>query len=96
MAADLKDLALDLTWSWEPRIQRFFEVLDPQLWKETNQNPVLLLNRLDDQGVAERLQQPEVAQALEAAQAALRQYRDRRPPFLDARAPLLVGYFSLE
>jgi starch phosphorylase len=96
VAADLKDLALDLTWSWEPRILRFFEALDPQLWKETNQNPVLLLNRLGDAGIAEALKRPEVAQALEAAQAALREYRDRRPPFLDARAPLLVGYFSLE
>ncbi|TMF84121.1 MAG: glycosyltransferase family 1 protein [Chloroflexi bacterium] len=96
MSADLKDLALDLTWSWEPRITRLFEVLDPELWRETGQNPIALLNRLGDEGMAAAVERPEVAAALDAARTAIREHRDRMPPFLDARAPLVVGYFSLE
>jgi starch phosphorylase len=96
VSADLKDLALDLTWSWEPRITRLFEVLDPELWRETGQNPIALLNRLGEDGTSAALERPEVAAALDAARTAIREHRDRMPPFLDARAPLVVGYFSLE
>src|SRR6266542_3992436 len=34
--------------------------------------------------------------ALGEAQAAYREYYDRHPPFMDARAPLVIAYFSLE
>src|SRR5690348_15820017 len=94
--SELRDLALDLTWSWEPRITRLFDGLDPELWKETGQNPIALLYRLGEAGQDAALAKPEVAAALEEARAAIREHRDRRPPFLDARAPLVVGYFSLE
>lgn len=96
MLAELKSLALDLTWSWEPSIQALFEALEPALWAETAHNPIILLARLGEDGVAERLAHPEVAAALETARAAIREWRDRRPPFMDAGAPLVIGYFSLE
>jgi Protein of unknown function (DUF3417) len=41
----LKELAFDLTWTWEPRIQAAFEALDPELWEESGHNPVVLLAR---------------------------------------------------
>ena len=71
-------------------------MLDPELWRETGQNPIALLNRLGDEGMAAAVERPEVAAALDAARTAIREHRDRMPPFLDARAPLVVGYFSLE
>ncbi len=96
VASELGALALDLTWTWEPRIQRFFEALEPALWRETAHNPVVLLNRLGAEGVERALERPEVKDALQDAQRALGWWRDLMPPFLDARAPLVVGYFSLE
>src|SRR5581483_4794861 len=65
VASELGALALDLTWTWEPRIQRFFEVLEPALWRETPHNPVVLLNRLGAEGVERALERPEVKDALQ-------------------------------
>jgi starch phosphorylase len=93
---ELRDIALDLTWTWEPRIRALFEALDPDLWDRSAHNPVVLLARLGDDGIRAALDRPDVRQALEQARAALRQYRSRQPAPLDAGAPLLVGYFSLE
>jgi starch phosphorylase len=92
----LRDLALDLTWTWEPRIRRAFEVLDPTLWAETGGNPTLVLARLGPDGLERALAWPEVRAAIEDAIAASRQYHERKPAFHDAGAALSVGYFSLE
>ena len=93
---ELRSLALDLTWTWDPSIRQLFPALDPQLWEETHHNPVELLARLGADGVEEAAARTEVLKCLEEARAAQNARRARRPPFYDARAPLLVGYFSLE
>ena len=96
MLEELNRLAHDLLWTWQPRIEALFRSLDPELWAATRQNPVLLLSRLGEEGVNAALQQEEVKQALEAARADHREYYGRHPRFMDAKAPLIVGYFSLE
>jgi len=93
---ELNQFAHDLLWTWEPRIEGLFQALNSELWESTRQNPVLLLAQLGEQGIAEALEREEVRVALEQARAAYREYYDRRPPFMDARAPMVVGYFSLE
>jgi len=93
---ELNQFAHDLLWTWQPRIEGVFQALSPELWESTRQNPVLLLTQLGDQGVAEALERDEVKRALEDARAAYREYYDRRPPFMDARAPMVIAYFSLE
>jgi glycogen phosphorylase len=93
---ELNDIALDLTWTWEPRIRALFEALDPGLWESSAHNPVVLLARLGDDGVRRALEQPGAQEALDLARTALREYRSRQPVPLDARAPLRIGYFSLE
>src|SRR5487761_1962637 len=93
---ELKDFALDLLWTWQPRIENLFRTLDPELWESTRQNPVLLLARLGGEGVARACEREEVRAALEEARAARGEYYDRQPRFMDAKAPLAVAYFSLE
>jgi starch phosphorylase len=93
---ELNQFALDLLWTWQPRIEAVFRALDPELWKATRQNPVLLLSRLGEDGVQRALEREEVRQAFEGARAAYREYYDRHPRFMDAKAPLFVAYFSLE
>jgi len=93
---ELHTLALDLTWSWDPRIRALFAALDPDLWEKSAHNPAALLARLGREGVERALDQRSVQDALQTARAAYHEHKDRRQPFLDARAPLLVGYFSLE
>jgi len=93
---ELNQFACDLLWTWQPRIEALFRALDPKLWEATRQNPVQLLAQLGDEGIAQALEREEVRQALEGARAARREYYERHPPFMDAKAPLVIGYFSLE
>jgi starch phosphorylase len=44
--ARLHELALDLSWTWNPA-RDVFRQLDYRLWQQTNHNPVLMLRRLD-------------------------------------------------
>jgi len=93
---ELQTLALNLRWGWEPRIRRVFEALSPQLWEEVRHNPIALLARLGPDGVEAAARKEGFAALLEDARAAVREHRERNPPFYDAKAPLLIGYFSLE
>jgi glycogen phosphorylase len=93
---ELNKLALDLLWTWQPRIQAFFRTLDPEMWEQTRQNPVLLLKQLGEEGIADALKRDDVKRTLDDARAAYRQYYERNPQFLDAHAPLVIAYFSLE
>ena len=93
---ELRQLAENLRWTWDERLRRVFALLDPEGWEETRHNPVALLERLQPEDVAAALERPEVAAALDVARAAAREHDERQPPFYDARAPLLIGYFSLE
>src|SRR6202521_5705356 len=93
---ELKEFALDLLWTWQPRIENLFRTLDPEVWESTRQNPILLLSQLGDAGVARACERPDVIAALADARAARREYYDRNPRFMDAKAPLVIGYFSLE
>src|SRR5215468_9226472 len=51
--ARLPELAANLFFSWHRPIRALFEDLDPELWKQTNGNPRLVLRCLD-QGALER------------------------------------------
>src|SRR2546422_445191 len=93
---ELNQFAYDLLWTWQPRIEALFRALDPDLWKSTRENPVLLLSQLGEQGVQRACEREEVLQAFEGARAAYREYYDRNPRFMDAQAPLAIAYFSLE
>jgi starch phosphorylase len=93
---ELKEFALDLLWTWQPRIESLFRSIDPALWESTRQNPVLLLSQLGEEGVARACERPDVQAALADARTARREYYERNPRFMDAKAPLMVAYFSLE
>ena len=96
MVEELNTLAYDLLWTWQPRIQALFQALDPQLWKSTRENPVLLLNQLGEDGIRRACEREDVRRAFDDARAAYRDYYDRHPRFYDAKAPMAIAYFSLE
>ena len=96
MREELNQFAYDLLWTWQPRIEALFRTLDPELWKATRENPVLLLNQLGADGVEHAFEREEVQRAFIDAQAAYRAYYDRHPRFMDAHAPMAIAYFSLE
>src|SRR5690349_17473572 len=93
---ELNQLAYDLLWTWQPRIEAFFRALDPELWESTRENPVIVLGQLGEQGVQKACERDDVRRALEDARAAYHDYYNRHPRFMDAQAPLAIAYFSLE
>ena len=42
----LSELARNIWWSWNYEATELFRDLEPALWKEVGQNPVLLLERM--------------------------------------------------
>ena len=44
----LDELSANFFWSWRPHGTALFRDLDPNLWEECEQNPRLLLSRIDD------------------------------------------------
>src|ERR1051326_1617676 len=52
----LRELSFNLWWTWEPAARRLFRELDPELWNETNHNPVRML-QLSRQSRLEELAQ---------------------------------------
>ena len=96
MVDELNTFAYDLLWTWQPRIQAVFEALDPQLWKSTRENPVLVLNQLGEDGIRRACEREDVRLAFDDARAAYREYYERHPRFYDAKAPMAIAYFSLE
>ena len=96
MFEELNTFAYDLLWTWQPRIENLFRVLDPALWKATRENPVMLLSQLGEEGVQRALEREDVKQALDDARAAYHGYYNRHPRFMDAQAPMAIAYFSLE
>src|SRR5213595_1164297 len=52
----LRELSFNLWWTWEPTARRLFRGLDPDLWDQTNHNPVRML-QLSRQSRLEELAQ---------------------------------------
>jgi starch phosphorylase len=52
----LTQLALNLWWTWHPEVIEVFRDLDPIAWKETNHNPIAVLQRLSDDALARQVE----------------------------------------
>jgi glycogen phosphorylase len=94
----LRDLALNLRWSWHRETQQLFASIDPAVWSQAGHDPIRLLGAVP----AERwdaLDGDEQFRArLAAAVEDLRAYREepRWYQSLGPQAPVAVGYFSPE
>ncbi len=49
----LRDIAVNLRWSWDGPSRNLFARLDPDLWESTHQNPVRLLGAIDQSRLEE-------------------------------------------
>ena len=49
----LSEIARNIWWAWNFEATELFRDLDPELWKECGQNPVLLLERMSQYGSKE-------------------------------------------
>jgi glycogen phosphorylase len=96
----LHDLALNLHWCWQHPAIDLFRRLDPDLWEETNHNPVLLLEQIDESVLGERAEDGAYLTDLEVALAAFKAYVAGGDTWFDTTglpaAQRLIAYFSME
>lgn len=88
----LYEMANNLWWVWNHECTSLFRKLDEELWKTTDGNPVLLLQKIAHQRVEEILADKVLMAEIEQVYAAFKAYIDVKP---DATKPS-VAYFSME
>ena len=88
----LSEIARNIWWSWNYEATELFRDLDPELWKECGQNPVLLLERMSYEKLEALAKDSVILRRMNEVYAKFRNYMDVEP---DKNRPSVV-YFSME
>ena len=88
----LSELARNIWWSWNYEATELFKDLDPVLWKEVGQNPVLLLERMSYAKLEALAKDKVILRRMEDVYSKFRNYMDVKP---DSNRPS-VAYCSME
>ena len=96
----LRELAQNLWWSWQPDIRAIFRELEPETWRAVYHNPVALLQRVAPEEIARRVQDLELQTRINQAHRRLHGYLAGGESWgLTHAGPILarpVAYFSAE
>ena len=94
----LGELVNNLRWCWHPETQDLFETVDPDLWRECDQDPVRLLGAVSSRRLLQLANDRKFLRLLELARADLEEYLtgERWYQHFDATAPRQIAYFSPE
>ena len=82
----LRDLSFNLWWTWEPLARRLFRELDPELWDETNHNPVRMLQLSRQSRLEEVAQDKNFLRELKQVFQEFEKYLGRRDTLREGRA----------
>ncbi|MDD4516505.1 alpha-glucan family phosphorylase [Massilibacteroides sp.] len=88
----LYEMANNLWWVWNHECTALFRKLDENLWKSTDGNPVLLLQKMSHQRVEEIIADKILMAEIDQLYTQFRTYIDEKP---DSTKPS-VAYFSME
>ena len=88
----LEEMARNIWWAWNNEATDLFKDLDPVLWKEAGQNPVVLLERLSYEKLEALAADETILNRMNDVYAKFRAYMDVKP---DANRPS-VAYFCME
>nr|WP_320058882.1 glycosyltransferase family 1 protein [uncultured Bacteroides sp.] len=88
----LSEIARNIWWSWNYEATELFRSLDPILWKEAGQNPVLFLEHMNFEKLEALSKDKVVLKRMNDVYAKFRDYMDVKP---DKQRPS-VAYFSME
>ncbi len=88
----LSELARNIWWAWNYEATELFRDLEPTLWKEVGQNPVLLLERMSYAKLEALAKDKVILRRMEDVYSKFRSYMDVKP---DGKRPS-VAYFSME
>jgi len=88
----LNEIATNLWWVWNHEGAKLFGEIDPQLWKSSEGNPVLLLQRLSNKRIRGILGDKELMERIKSVHTLFKAYTAVEP---DTTRPS-VAYFSME
>ncbi|MBR3454728.1 MAG: alpha-glucan family phosphorylase [Bacteroidaceae bacterium] len=88
----LDEIAHNLWWSWSHEAKELFKDLNPDLWNEVSQNPVLMLARMSYEKMEELTTHPDVIDRVNKLYKEFRAYMDVKP---DKKRPS-VAYLCME
>ena len=88
----LSEIARNIWWAWNFEATELFRDLDPELWKECGQNPVLLLERMSYEKLEALAKDKVILRRMNEVYTKFRDYMDVKP---DENRPS-VAYFSME
>jgi starch phosphorylase len=99
-AEDLRELAYNLWWSWNPAAQQLFHELSPFVWEESNHNPVEVLLWVSGHELRSRLQNAPYFERVTAVMQEYRSYMAAKGTWMLKKAPAIrnapIAYFSAE
>jgi len=88
----LSEIARNIWWAWNFEATELFRDLDPELWKECGQNPVLLLERMSYEKLEALAKDKVIQRRMNDVYTKFRDYMDVKS---DEKRPS-VAYFSME
>ena len=88
----LSEIARNIWWAWNFEATELFRDLDPELWKECGQNPVLLLERMSYEKLEALAKDKVILRRMNEVYTKFRDYLDVKP---DEQRPS-IAYFSME
>lgn len=88
----LSEIARNIWWAWNFEATELFRDLDPELWKECGQNPVLLLERMSYKKLEALAKDKVILRRMNEVYTKFRDYMDVKP---DEQRPS-IAYFSME
>ena len=88
----LDELARNLWWVWNSNAKNLFRELNPDLWRSTGENPIMLLQRLSSERLEEILKNEELLTRIDEIYAEFKAYL-AEPTRKDVPS---VAYFSME
>ncbi|HZD44253.1 MAG TPA: alpha-glucan family phosphorylase, partial [Methanomicrobiales archaeon] len=96
----LVDLAFNLWWSWHPQARNLFRLLNPQGWRVTNGNPVMMLRITPNYFLEKASKDPDYLHYYDVSMYRWKLYMGRRSRWFTEQYPdqklLNIAYFSLE
>src|SRR5262245_54510284 len=88
----MPELAYNMLWSWDHTIRSLFRRLDPQLWRSSGLNPILVLSQVSQSALERAAADPRYVALYRRACERLDAYLERYH-----RAPRegLIAYFCM-
>lgn len=95
----LRIIAMNTWFTWNPEANRLFQALDPNLWEETNHNPVMLLSQLKPERIREVLEDNALVDRVRNIEKSFDNYVSNIENYsfnLERPIDYRIAYFSME